>query len=905
MSSASLIAFSPVLERAIVGGAAASILVLAILAVRRRRGPTAPDLDARIRRRTELVLLGVILAFGTLVRTVGWNGQLTPVFWFSEIAQLHAATLLEQKAVWAAWTKLLHTYQVAWTYESAIVLPVYVLLQRLLGPSFGLPVLVGAIFGVAAIVLAWLLGRVSRSQAFGLLFAAFVASSPLQISWSRLGGFFIAASPHVLLALLCGYLAGRRRSVVWAVVSGLVAWASLYNYYAARVAIPLAGAAIVRGCQDSHASWTRRIVLVTLFVATIAGVFRTLEPGGLQSAFWPSYGGYVGNRGEQSLSDMVTRNVDYVRTQGGEALARYFLRTRSGPSLAWGGWGLTQGGLCLAPLAVLGAVGAIAALWGFRRGWLWLAVLAAGLALPSLSVPSARRFQVMDLAWCALAAHGLLALARILGRGISRRAAATVAGGVSGAIALWSATAVFTLADALPHGAGQPIPFGESGFLDGIACRRCVEAAREWQREIADGALVVLFDSDLYRENRTSPGGLATYGKIAALAAGTSGRFVEGYALLRDFDTEPPAPGPLYRKGFTNAADYLRQEIQGSAPTRIVWHFERPTPWEQWLARRLAAAGGHVRVFPTPLAPAVWPLGIQVVTPPDAWEATLAVVRGLTTGSTGPESKCFALAPRGATDAPVPAFVVAGAPTAGGDGPPQWLTGGYREVAFQGRRWSVDMPIALAVDEPGGSTARLDVLGKSGLRTLIDLPSGQRRQARLPLPIRYGRDCSARIGEHWWVVEPVSGRLMTTQPDTAWVPQAPWMGITRGPDGELILASADQTIVVLDVGARREVARFPAAVSPSRIVDTDECSQLAAGRGWIATLDNLDSVLSLYDPQGRPLGTRRLDTVAMTFAPRISGLGAAGRYLGVGTETQVKSFEVTIDHSCSPAPSPG
>jgi len=80
---------------------------------------------------------------------------------------------------------------------------------------------------------------------------------------------------------------------------------------------------------------------------------------------------------------------------------------------------------------------------------------------------------------------------------------------------------------------------------------------------------------------------------------------------------------------------------------------------------------------------------------------------------------------------------------------------------------------------------------------------------------------------------------------------------------------------------------------------------VAAGRGWIATLDNLDSVLSLYDPQGRPLGTRRLDTVAMIFAPRISGLGAAGRYLGVGTETQVKTFEVTIDPSCSPAPPAG
>ena len=471
MSSGSLIASSPILERALVVATAALVLVLAFLAARRCRGTAAPDLDAPVPWPTELALLGVILAFGALVRTVGWDDQITPVFYASEVSQLHVAKMLDAGAFWATWTHLLRTYQAAWPHESALVMPVYVLFQRLLGPSFGLPLLVGAVFGVAAIVLAWLLGRASRSQAFGLVFAAFVACSPLEVSWSRLGGHYIAASPHILLALLCGYLAGRRRSMLWALLAGVVAWVSLYHYYAARVAIPLAGAAIVRGCQDAHASWTRRVVLVTLFVATIAGVFYELEFGGAVKAFWPSYLGYVGNRGEQSLSELVTRNVDYVRDQGRETLSRYFFRTRSGNAVAWD-WGLENGGLCLAPLAVLGAVGLLASLWGVRRGWLWLAVLAAGIALPSLSRPTARRFQVIDSAWCALAAHGLLALSRILGRGVSYRAAATIVGGVSGAIALWSATAVFTLADALPHGGAQPIPFGESGFFDGLACRR-------------------------------------------------------------------------------------------------------------------------------------------------------------------------------------------------------------------------------------------------------------------------------------------------------------------------------------------------------------------------------------------------------------------------------------------------
>ena len=345
----------------------------------------------------------------------------------------------------------------------------------------------------------------------------------------------------------------------------------------------------------------------------------------------------------------------------------------------------------------------------------------------------------------------------------------------------------------------------------------------------------MLFDSDLYRENRTSPGGLSAYGKLAALAAGAPERFIDGYALLGDWDIEPPAPGPLYGRGRANPADFLRQRIERSTPTRIVWHIERPTPWEGWLVRRLVAAGGEARVFRTPLAAAAAPFGIQVVTPWDAREAALAVVRDLARGSTGPESKCVGLAPRGVTEAPEPAFLLAAPAAAGIDRPPPWLTGSYGEVRFRNSRWDVRLPIGAAVDEIGDHAARLDVLAFTGVRTLIDVPSGQRRQEALPFRIHYGLDCAARIGEHWWVVEPLSGSLLTTNPNAAWVPRAPWMGITRGPEGELILAAADQTVVVLDVDARREIARFPATVSPARRFDTDECSVVAAGRGWIAT----------------------------------------------------------------------
>src|SRR5262249_58274752 len=74
--------------------------------------------------------------------------------------------------------------------------------------------------------------------------------------------------------------------------------------------------------------------------------------------------------------------------------------------------GVAHGGLCLLPVALLGLVG-LARLRALRAWYLWLGLALGGLALPLLSVSTARRFLILDLAWCALAAHGLIALARM------------------------------------------------------------------------------------------------------------------------------------------------------------------------------------------------------------------------------------------------------------------------------------------------------------------------------------------------------------------------------------------------------------------------------------------------------------------------------------------------------------
>jgi hypothetical protein len=71
-----------------------------------------------------------------------------------------------------------------------------------------------------------------------------------------------------------------------------------------------------------------------------------------------------------------------------------------------------------------------------------------------------------------------------------------------------------------------------------------------------------------------------------------------------------------------------------------------------------------------------------------------------------------------------------------------------------------------------------------------------------------------------------------------------------------VLASGDQSIAVFDPESATVLARFPARVGPSVRDAPDECTPLAVGDGWIATVDLRTSVLSVYDRSGRDFGTR-------------------------------------------------
>jgi hypothetical protein len=555
---------------------------------------------------------------------------------------------------------------------------------------------------------------------------------------------------------------------------------------------------------------------------------------------------------------------------------------------------MQNGGVSFLAVGCLGVVGLAWTCGNLRRQWLWLVLGLAGLALPAFSVTTARRMLVLDLAWCAFAAHGLLAVVDGLGGRLAyaRRAGVTIAS--LAALALWSGTAVFALSAAAPATFGTHIPFAEAGFGDGVSCKRCLEAAKGWQRDIADGAFVVLFDNDAFRENRTSPGGLEAYGKIASLAAHQPGRFVEMYALMADWDGEPPVMGPIYDRARTSFARALAARIEAAQPREIVWHFERPTAWERWLAARLEAAGGTLERFATALSPHD---GIRVTTPGARRADALAVIDELARGLEPGAPACFDLVETGADSGVGPVFLL-GTADAGIDHPPDWVATSWYEHRYRTYRIRTpSTPIGAHVRTAAGAPQQIEFLELHGERSLVDLPTTRQLEQPPALPgASFGLDCGAHAGGHWWIVEPMTGRIRSTHPAAAAVPPGAWIGVAAAPSGELVLASADQAIVIFDPARRTTVARFPARVPPTVRDLVDECTPVAVGADWIGIANLRTTVLSLYSWTGRDLGTRRLDTLAR--ASVLGTIGGAGHHLGASWGASVHTFAVRVDPTC-------
>jgi hypothetical protein len=907
-----LLAASP---HAAQGLVAAFTIATGALLVRARRGSVAPG-GAPLGRAHELLLLALVLTAALLTRVLWPRSMLTVPYWFSETMPVYVARALELGNPWAQWTRLLNAYQVYWVQESATVMPVAVVFQFVFGPSFHLPLLMGAFYGVAAVLLAWALGRMAHSPTFGLLFASLVAVAPLQIVWSRHGGLYIASVTHVLLAMFLGFVAGRRRSALLAALAAVCVWASLYNYSAARVAIPLGLAALGAGMQQARASRGEALRVLLASFATLAIIYVWARPPGIMAILWPVYTGYVGNKGERDLAELVGSNAAPVAREIGRTLNCYFLSERAGrvPPV-WFRWEAESGGLCLAPVALLGLLGLAVVLRRLRREWLWLMLAGLGFLVPVLSMSSARRLLVLDVGWCALAAHGLCAVLDWRPLRATRPATNVLVASALVVLGCWSFATVAVLNGAAGERHRQSIPFGESGFNDGLTCKRCLRAGWDWQAEIAQERFVVLFDNDLEREALAIPGGLPLYGQLAALSAGRPGNFVAFYDAVANFTWEPPRRGGVFYDGTrADFASYLFAQLDAARPATVVWHFERPTRWERWVIGRLEQAGGTVSAFATPLSASP---GAQVRTPWPLSPGVRAVVEDLVKPVRTP-GRCPGLRQVEGHGLGFDPLHLAASGSTDDAGLPDWLVGSWFRVRYRGATFDATLPVAsrdgifyrdfLAgsdVEHLDGGGARVHLVTRAGKYLAYDVEAGTGSEPTPLLARGAGLDCAVRIGTHWWTVDPTSGELSTTDPGGAWVPKASWTGIGTDGHGRLVLASADQWLGVYDLGQRVEVRRFPAAVWPSLRYTTDECAPVLAGDGWYGTFSNLTSVLTVYDAEGTELGVRRLDRflVLENFAMdnRITAIAAQGRFLGVGIgyEGLLKTIELKLGAACT------
>jgi hypothetical protein len=910
-----LIELSAGVEHVLRVGAALVFAALVVRAVVRalRGGAIAPRARLAISPRGERLAMLVILGWTLLTRLPEATSPQQPRFYFSQVSTLYVADALQAPDLARRWLGLLGSLQVNWEHDSPIQAPVAAAFQRVLGPSIELPTYVGAFWAALAVLLAWRLGRAVESPALGVLFAALLAISPVQITWSRLGGIYIGASAGVLLALLAGWRVGRARGVVAALFLGVVAWSCVYFYYPARVGMGLALVALWAGWRRSGRGAAR---LGVLFAATLAGLaacfflHRAYFPG---QSLWPAYQTYLGGRGETNAQEWIASLLAVVRDQLRIAVDDYFWRERMGAiarttAAAPSGWpgtplapGMTAGGLVLLPLLLAGIVGVVSALRHPIERALWLALAVCGFLPPLLGFPSARRALVFDMAWCALAALGLLVLAesRLLDPATSggrwRWAAALVA-----AIGLWSALTL-GLADAALPAQHVPIPFGESGFGDGATCLGCIDAARSWQREMESGRLVVMLDTDMYRENATSPGGIMLYGKTAALAAGRPDRFLDYYTLVANYDPGPSHPGALAPAVPDDVADALAARIEAAAPSAVVWWITQPNAWERRLADALVAAGS-VRTDP-PARPmwgadrtsgAVDPIRIE--TPTERRRDALAALRALVDPPSSPT--CVRL--ERITSRPYREWPLLLAPMGdGSDGPPEWAVGSWRQAEVWGRAQPAAEPIGLQYGSPVDGRRTADVVDMWGNSSAWTSSGESQIRSPAPGPRPLGRHCAALHDEQWWVVDPVRGAL--------WMPGSPGhalpldaIGIAHLGD-DLVVATADQRLLVFDAHGQGQRRSFPATIVPARRFHYGECAMLASGRDWIASLDSLRGFLNVYDASGAPLGRVSLAQAVGTTPGAVHTIRGAGDYLGVGHDTAITTLRVLRDAACATA----
>lgn len=228
---------------------------------------------------------------------------------------------------------------------------------------------------------------------------------------------------------------------------------------------------------------------------------------------------------------------------------------------------------------------------------------------------------------------------------------------------------------------------------------------------------------------------------------------------------------------------------------------------------------------------------------------------------------------------------------------PVWIVGSYDFVSVGPHKFTVQEPVAMGVDTRDGSAPVVRLLDRHGGETRIGKGALAARTQVPALPGSIGHACAAFARDTWWVVDALNGRL-SAAPAPPWLlPQGAWTGIAASGD-LLFLASAEQEIQVLDTGSGTIVRRFPAVVSPGWGVRLGDCSPIAVGNGWVATLSPQAARLSIQDETGKLLVRENLTKLLALGTTGTSALAAQGDYLAVAHLHQVDTLQLLLMPGC-------
>jgi len=432
-------------------------------------------------------------------------------------------------------------------------------------------------------------------------------------------------------------------------------------------------------------------------------------------------------------------------------------------------------------------------------------------------------------------------------------------------------------------------------FGDLFDAPKTFPVTNRWQDWMRQGFVVVYVNSDQGANN------FATYGGIAALAAGREAYFQTFYPL--------DGSANLSRAGLTRFlggekpfSESLVRTVQELGARGVVWWVERPTRFDQWLTGELAGRGGTSERWPPASSDGAWgtPSTFVVLEGP-AMAAGMAALDALDIGRDAKHDLCLELSPRGARPLPTH-FVNAVAAARGADAAEDWVVVADDGVFVGGQM--VRTPARAIAAAPSEGT-KVAVMDAGGAETVLSVGSHDASFTTKPL-VRFqrrqfiGANCAARVGDGWWLVDPLEGRLSSNLP-TDWIPARPWIGVAGDGAERLILASADQQVAILKP-ATREVERvFPAHVWESfKQGDFGACPVIRLLDGYVASFELNASLLALYTMAGEEVSTLRLAD-ALGWMPQLGvtaidvsdGLLVLTEVLGGAARAQLYSHAVT------------